>query len=164
MNAPRPAWREPVVWLMAGIPLATIVAGLLTLRIAGGSGALDAAPEAVRRTAQAQTTDLTADQAAARLGLRAALSLGGDGVLVVRSDTIAADAGPLWLHLVHPASADGDMQMVLQREDGAWRGRAALDPRIAWGLRLGDAGGHWRLVAKVAPGQREAALQPALRP
>lgn len=165
MNTQRRLWREPMLWLVAGIPLATLVAGFLTLRIAGGSGALDAAPETVRRTAQTQTTDLSADEQAARLGLDAELEFLAEGRVVLRSPSIVRSAnaeGSLALQFVHPTDAAGDIDITLERDGHDWRGRAMVDGQTAWGLRLDDAGGHWRLVAKLTPGQRRIRLEPAL--
>lgn len=52
----RPAWREPMLWLVLALPLAVLVAGALTVRAAIDSGPLDSAP-GVRRTGQVQVQD-----------------------------------------------------------------------------------------------------------
>ncbi len=49
----RPAWREPMVWLVTGIPVATVIAGITTLVIIAGGHGMDRAP-GVRVTAQIQ--------------------------------------------------------------------------------------------------------------
>lgn len=163
MNSRRPAWREPMLWLAAGIPLATLVAGLATLRIANQSGAMDAAPETVQRTAQTQTADLSADVLAARMGLHGKLQITTGGVITVAAMPIAAVAtSSLRLHFIHPTSAAGDLQVTLRREGKYWRGVAGIDANIGWRVHLFGPGQRWRLVAKMAPHQHEALLRPAV--
>ena len=73
-------WRNPMLWLVIGLPSAVIVAALATLAIAIESGGSDAIPDKVRRTAQIQTTELGPDERAATLKLSAVLSVHtGDG-------------------------------------------------------------------------------------
>lgn len=52
-DPPRSAWREPMLWLVIGIPAATILAGLTTLAIAAGGPEM-ARASGVRVTAQIQ--------------------------------------------------------------------------------------------------------------
>lgn len=154
-------WREPIAWLVFGIPLATLIAGFWTLRIAAGDSATDAAPEQVRRTAQVQVSDLAADEAAARMGLSARLQHGADGSTLQLSGDIAAE--PLWLDVVHPVESDRDVRIALQPAgEGQWRGTALPDPGVAWHLRLTPADGQWRLVGRIETGQHDTALQPAI--
>lgn len=49
----RSAWREPVWWLVVGLPLGVLVAGGLLIRTALLAGPLDSAP-GVRRMGQVQ--------------------------------------------------------------------------------------------------------------
>ena len=53
--------RNPVLWLVLGIPALTIVAGVWTLMVAAGNSAVDADPDPVRRTAQVQVASVEAD-------------------------------------------------------------------------------------------------------
>lgn len=34
---PRPAWKEPMVWLIAGLPITAVIAGLVTVWIASSN-------------------------------------------------------------------------------------------------------------------------------
>lgn len=162
MNGTRPAWREPLLWLVLGIPLATLIAGLLTLRIASVSGAMDAAPEAVRRTAQTQTTDLAADALAARLGLSAGLLILPTGEVTITTLAPTKAAAVLDLRMIHPHTARLDLLIRLRRDGKVWRGQARIDPAPGWRVQLQDEQARWRLVARLAPGQRHIRLQPAL--
>jgi uncharacterized protein len=64
-ESPRPAWREPMVWLVFGIPLATVIAGISTVIIAAGGTGMERAP-GVRVTAQIQVDQPASTEAAAR--------------------------------------------------------------------------------------------------
>ena len=67
-------FREPTVWLLVALPLASVVATIALFR-AGASGVpLDAAPDAVTRSAQVQQADLDADHRALALGLSASFN------------------------------------------------------------------------------------------
>ena len=162
MTGKRPAWREPMVWLAAGIPLVTLVAGFATLRIASRTGAMDAAPEQVQRTAQTQTSDLSADEAAARMGLQARLDVSPQGDLLITGLGTGNSSDSLDLLLVHPTSAAKDIRLSLIRDGEAWRGSAHFDPAVEWRLQLHDPARQWRLVTRLPPQAREAHLLPAL--
>ena len=66
----RSHWRNPVMWLVVGLPLLSIVAGVGLVVTAVRTGGADPVNDPVRRVAQIQTTDLGPDAAAKRLGLR----------------------------------------------------------------------------------------------
>ena len=78
----RPARREPMLWLVFGLPARVVVASLVTVWISARGGAYDRVADDVRRTAQIQTTELAPDEAAAKLGLSAVLSI-QDGTLML---------------------------------------------------------------------------------
>lgn len=157
---PRPAWRQPMFWLVLAIPLATLAAGWHLLGIAGGDRATDSSPDRVLRTAQVQVTDLSADEAAAQRALSARLSVGSEGL---RVDAAFAETD-LRLQLVHPADSGLDRELRLTRDGDGWQGDALPDTSIAWHLRLQPVDGGWRLVGRWRPGSDSAELQPALSP
>ena len=97
------SWRSnPVLWLVVGLPLLSIVAGVGLVVIASSAGGSDAVSDPVRRVSQIQTTDLAPDQAALKLGLSAVLRV-EDGIVEVLPATgqFRQDA-PLRLTLEHP--------------------------------------------------------------
>jgi hypothetical protein len=155
MSAAQAAWREPMVWLMLAIPLATVVAGLSTLRVAHADG-MDAEPDEVRRTAQAQVVDLAADRHAAELGLRASVRVDARGQPVLSLPF----PGGLELRLVHPTRASGDLRWT-RAADGAWSGpRVPAHARGRWVLE--DMAHAWRLVGRWPSDTGAAELQPAV--
>lgn len=158
--------RNPILWLVCGIPLLTLLGGYLTLRVAYQSGQSDEMPDEVSRTGQAQVTELAPDRAAAQAGLRVSIAIDR------RAGRIQAtqDAGhaltpqPIELQFVHPLHADADRTIQLLPTGNGWQ---ATLPRLAdgnWRLVLKDAGVHWRLVGRLPTHASLALLQPALPP
>lgn len=82
----RPAWREPMVWLVAAIPAMSIFAGVGLLVVAIRAGGADSVSDPVRRTAQVQVADLSPDALAASLHLRAVVRTDAGGVEVIPVD------------------------------------------------------------------------------
>lgn len=154
------AWRQPVFWLVLGLPLLGIVAGVGIVVAAVQSGGSDALSSAVRRTAQIQLEDTAADLAALQRGLRAELDRDSEhGLLSLRvSGDTAADE--LELRLLHPVQAKQDRVLVLRRAGERWLGDAgsAVDGR--WNLRLQPRDGSWRLAGRLEANAAQATLQP----
>lgn len=160
-DAPTRQWhRNPVAWLMIAIPAATVVAGFWTLWLAASESGVDTNPDKVRRTAQVQVTSLEPDEAAARQGLSAEVSLGADGVLV----RVLPGSGPVAprLQLVHPIESSLDRELVLSPHPGGWHSPGPLAGQEAWHLRLVAADGSWRLVGRYRPGDTALRLEPAV--
>lgn len=156
-------WRNPMVWLMVGFPLAAVVAGIATLLIAIDAGGSDAIPDAVRRTAQVQTVELGPDERAAERRLSAVFSVQEDAVEVLVATGDFDRTQPLKLSLQHPIEAAQDVALVLQpNARGGWSATHTLDVGHAWRVQLSDEAGQWRLLARLPRGQRGVLLRPAL--
>ena len=178
MTAPERAaspWRNPMVWLMVGFPLAAVVAGTATLVIAIRAGGNDASTDDVHRTAQIQTTELGPDERAAALKLSAVLSvhnteaetalelLPATGAFVGATDeSRKIRAQPLRLLLQHPTRAEEDRELRLLPTATGWRVEHALDLSHDWRLQAMPEGGAWRLRARLPAGQRGVLLAPAV--
>ena len=168
-------WRNPMVWLMVGFPLAAVVAGTATLVIAIRAGGNDASTDDVRRTAQIQTTELGPDERAAALKLSAVLSVHnteGEAALELLPATGAfvgtagesrkLRAQPLRLLLQHPTRAEEDRELRLLPTATGWRVEHALDLSHDWRLQVMPEGGAWRLRARLPAHQRGVLLAPAV--
>lgn len=161
----RPWYREPMVWLVWGLPGAVVVASFLTLSIAiRSSGSVDAVRDPVQRVGKAQTFDLAPDRAAARLGLSAQLRLAGDTEAVELHATGGAmETERLRLVLTHPSEAREDLGLDLIRvEPTRFVGRLAVPRDHAWNLHLAPAGEAWRLQGRLEHGALQAELSPAV--
>ncbi len=156
----RRAWREPLFWLVAGLPALGVVAGIGVVVAAVKSGGSDALTSDVRRTAQIQVEDTRADEEALRRGLSARLAFDNDGGIDLQLRG-AAEADALRLRLLHPARAEFDRQTTLQRAaDGTWHAHLDGLADHAWTLRLESADHAWRLAGRLPAGVREAELAP----
>ncbi len=160
-HARRHPLREPMLWLVIGLPAAAVVAGLLTLWIAIRAGGSDVIPEDVRRTAQIQMRDLGADQTARAAGLAFLLQRDAAGLRVLRLSGEAGQ-GALVLHLIHPSRASADRSVRFAAGDDARQARLVLPADHDWRLELLPADGRWRLVGRLPAGAVTARLQPAL--
>ena len=161
----RPAWREPMVWLMLGLPAACLLAIALTLRSAADPDATAISNDRVARTAQVQTTDIVADRRAEELGLRAILAR-DDRQLRLQLEVPGARPARLRLLAAHPTRAALDVVIWLQPQaDGSWQaemsdvhGWPAADS--AWSLSLTPEDASWRIDGHLQPGQAETELAP----
>jgi hypothetical protein len=158
----RPARREPMLWLVVGLPALVVAASLLTVWISARSGANDAVADDVRRTAQIQTTELAPDEAAAKLGLSAVLSVQDSTVVVVPVTGSFPQQGPLSLRFAHPVEAERDILLRLQPIELGWSAPAKVDAGNDWNVTLQDNGGDWRILGRLPAGQQAVRLAPAL--
>jgi Uncharacterized protein conserved in bacteria len=167
MNTPEPhkhpsAWRNPVMWLVVGLPLLAIVAGVGLVVVAVRSGGADAVSDPVRRVSQIQIADLGPDAAARKLGLSAVLRV-EDGIVEVLPATGRFDTGvALRLDLEHPTRQAEDLHLELQPAGPGWRVEQAVDGSHDWVARLRPADGSWRLQGRLPKGQHAARLAPSL--
>ena len=159
-NPSRPGWREPLVWLVFGIPAIAVVALAWMVFIAAGPGSTDSVDTTVKRTAQIQVADLGPDEAAARLRLAALLRIDGKDLEVLPLHAGFDTATPLKLALRHPTRADLDHEVLMQPTATGWRAPLELDLAHDWTLRLVPQDNQWRLQGRLPRGQLSARLQP----
>jgi len=165
MNDESP-WRQPVVWLMVALVAAAVIGGVVMVRVAGGDGSVDAVPDDVQRTGQAQQADLGPDQRAAARRLSAILRIDAKGgfVEVVAVSGDFDRAAPLRLRLHHPLRAADDRALELAPGGAGWRADARPAGDHDWNLQLEPANDAdaWRLLGRLPRGQLAARLHPAL--
>ena len=160
-NTSRPGWREPLVWMVFGIPAIAVVALAWMVFIAAGPGSTDSVDTSVKRTAQMQTVDLGPDETAAQLRLAALLRVDRESLEVLPLHAGFDTSKPLQLSMRHPARADLDRSFELQPQRGSWRiASPELDLGHDWTLQLTPQDGSWRLQGRLDKGQLSARLQP----
>lgn len=137
----RPAWREPMFYLVWCLPLMPMIAVAMLLHFAtASSNALDP----VQRMAQIQTLADAGDQQAVRWGLRGQLKIDPEGVhlnLVAGAESVLADfrKQSLALLFLHPTNAAKDTWLTLApNSSGAWYAPSSALPDLAQAA-------HWRL-------------------
>ncbi|MFC5568640.1 FixH family protein [Lysobacter yangpyeongensis] len=159
----RSAWREPMVWLIAAIPAAAVIATIALLVTASRSpGTDDAVADRVTRTAQVQVADLGPDAKARQLHLSAIVRTGKGTVEVLPVDGAFDRAAPLLLSLHHPSRAELDRDIHLAASKTSWRAQADVDLSHDWNVQLGPDDGAWRLQGRWAAKQQAAYLHPAV--
>ena len=162
MNS-RPAWREPMVWLMAGLPAASVVAGILLVVTAVRAGGADEVDAQVRRSAQVQITELGPDESARRLQVAALVRLQDGTIEVLPVSGPLPRNERLVLNLGHPTDASQDRRIQVDPSKNGWQARASLPTGHDWLLRLAPRDGEWRVVGRMTQG-RPTHLGPALAP
>ncbi len=161
LNSP---WRQPMVWLVLALPLAIVIAGVFLVHAAFGLGSTDVSTDAVQRTAQIQTTDLSADIGARDAGFSAALRL-RDGRVEVRVHPDESLRGAsLVLVMQHPVDTRADQLLLLRASGGHWQAPFAGPSTHDWKLQLRPADGAWRLHGRLIRGQHSARLRASLSP
>lgn len=154
--------REPMVWLMAGLPLASVVAGIALVVTAIRSGGADAVADDVQRTGQVQTAELGPDARAHALQLSAVLRRGRHAIEVLPVAGNFVRSEPLFLSLRHPGNASRDRHLVLQPTELGWRAAIDADATHDWILQIAPTDGTWRLHGRLPRQQQAAYLHPAL--
>ncbi len=158
----RPALREPMVWLVVGLPAASVVAGIMLVMTAVGSGGADTVIDDVQRSAQVQVTELGPDARARSMKLSAVLRLDESAIEVLPvNGEFAGDRG-LILSLSHPIDATQDRRLSLQPTGLGWRVMGDARADHDWIAQLEPADRRWRLRGRLKAGQRAAYLGPAL--
>ncbi|MFP5441463.1 MAG: FixH family protein [Gammaproteobacteria bacterium] len=169
-QAGSPWYRQPWMWLVVGLPLASVIASLTTVGIAVKNRD-DLVRDDWYKAGRSINQDVHADRLAQELGLSASLVLHPAELAVsveVKSAPAVALPEQLQLVMVHSTIANEDMTVLLQRgADGLWHGRV---PKLPMGKRhmllepLMSAGDQhrWRLRAGDVMFQGEpVALSPA---
>ena len=160
---PRPAWREPMVWLLVAIPgLAVLASVILLAAAARSSGNNDLVPDQVARTGQAQVADLGPAQHAQALGLGAVVRVSASGVDVLPTAAGFDRTRPLELHLAHPLQAAQDRNLQLKPSALGWHADAEIDISHDWNVRLQPQDGAWRLDGRWPRGQQAVYVHPAV--
>jgi len=155
------AIREPMVWLMFGIPVLTAVAGFYTLHIAGLAKATDVVNMPVSRMAQVQQSDLAADVNAARSNISARLSISGGKWVVSGVGQLGKQN--LLLDLQHPIDKTQDRSLQLHKQGNLFVSSAPINKKNDWLLQLSDEKKQWRLVGRLHKQADTAELRASVR-
>lgn len=158
----RSPWREPMVWLMAGLPASSVIAGIALVIIAVRSGGADTVKDDVRGIAQMQLTELSADARAKSMKLSAVLRLEETMVEVLPISGQFMRHQPIMVTLSHPTDATQDRRLVLPPSKLGWRVADNIRANHDWIVQLAPADGEWRIHGRFKAGQKAVYLQSAL--
>lgn len=158
----RPFWKEPMVWLVWGLPLASVVAGIWLVVTAVRAGGADPVIDDVQRVSQIQTTDLGPDERAAQRQLSAILQVRPDHVeLTAVTGEFGRETG-LVLVMTHPTEAAQDVRLPLARTPTGWTAPAEIDTRHDWNLQLTPDNAQWRIRGRLQKDTQASRLAPSL--
>jgi hypothetical protein len=158
----RAAYREPMLWLVIGLPAASVVAGILLVVAAVRSGGADEIGDEVQRHAQVQVSELAPDELAQRMRLSVLLRVQDGVVEVLPVSGAMPRTQSLVLSLSHPTHAAQDLRLVLAPSGTGWRLSAPVPEGHDWLARLGPVDGRWRLLGRLESGVHAVLLAPAL--
>jgi hypothetical protein len=150
---PRPPWREPLVWMVFGIPGLTVVAGLFTWWIAAQRADSNVAEDWYKRGVTINRSLERESRAQAR-GLAATLHLADVHDLRLRLRGEGPLPASVSVLLTHPVRAEQDRRLSLDRQpDGSYRTVSPLAGAGHWGLAIEAE--DWRIAVRritLAPG------------
>lgn len=155
-------WKEPMVWLIAGLPATAVVASFVTYFIAAHEPDPLVQEGYQKQGMTVVNTDAKLDAAASALGLQAEISIERGRFVVDLQGRLESPPASLKLLIAHPTDADRDRVVQLFRaaqgnyigelvQPPLGRHRVALEPddrvwRLSGELSLTEAG-TWSLVA-----------------
>ena len=157
----RSKWSNPVMWLVVGLPVVSMIFGIGLVVIANRDSD-DAIVDKVDRTAQMQVADLGPDARAQQLKLSAVVRVGGGAIDVIPVQGDFDRRQPLRLSLLHPAHSADDRVIDVTPSPLGWHAAFKVDGGREWNVRLAPASGDWRIGGRLPKGQQAVALQPAL--
>jgi hypothetical protein len=156
------AWREPMMWLVAGLPLTSVIAGVWLVTKLSGGPPNDVVRDDVRRVSQVQVVDLAPDQLARQLGLSMLLSVLDDRLELRVAAGSRPENLPLRLVLAHPLDAGQDRELLLQPDGEIWHATWTPATDHDWNVTLSPPEGRWRITGRLSRGAGAAMLHPAL--
>ena len=154
----RSARREPMVWLMIGLPAFSVVVSAVLLAAALQNGGAVEVSDRVESFGEIQVAELGPDERAQSLKLSAVLRVEDAAIDVLPVSGGFARDQALILILVHPTDATQDRRLVLQPSEFGWR--IIGDVRVGhdWIAQLAPSDQRWRLHGRLKTGQRVARL------
>lgn len=155
------AVKEPMVWLMFGIPVLTAIAGFYTLHIAGLAKATDEVNMPVTRVAQIQEADFTADKFAAKENITAILDVSSGHWIVSNPNNFSGTQ--LMLDLQHPIDKTLDVRLVLKKHDNHFVNNTAVPKNNDWLIQLSDMNSQWRVVGRLHKQSNTADLRASVQ-
>ena len=161
---PRKAHREPMVWLVFGLPAAVVVASIAMLVIGIRQRDGGEVSDRVQRTAQIQQTDLGADERAQALGLRMLLRERDGRIEALPVSGHFPRGQTLRLLAEHPTDRARDRTLMLAPQGAGWLSKDKFeDARVHdWKFSLTPGNESWRLRARMPKEQRAVVLEPAV--
>jgi hypothetical protein len=117
-----PWYKEPMVWLVAGLPLLAICWGFVMLTLALESKD-SLVSDSYYKDGVSYTENVEADAHAARLQIKADLTFSENEIHLALNGYLDEEPATLQLQLIHPTLQERDLTVLLQRlGDGHYAG------------------------------------------
>lgn len=160
----KPWYRHFWVWFILTPVIGSVIAGFVTLYLAGAPPSL--VVDDFGQIAMAVELDLQRDKRAAELGVAARLqfdapSAGSNQAVTVSLSSTAPNS--LKLELIHPTLEQMDRQVILKRSGDRYTG-ALLRADTRLYVMISDDAGNWRLTGVLEPRQEVLELKAGPRP
>lgn len=141
-------WKEPMVWLIIALPMAAVVAGIVTVAIAARNADTLVQGD-FRKEGLTLHQSTERDQLAARLGLSASLRVNDGKLRVGLHGRLDQPPERLALSFVHPTDASRDVRTHLVRLDAdQYEGQVGDLGGVGWQVVMEPADNSWRLAGR----------------
>ena len=162
MNKPRNAWREPMVWMLIGLPLASVAIGFALLFAAvDHAGPATDSPDKVARLGHLQMSAEVAPQTGpARPVTELILRHNGGMIEAVPTDARIARGGNLTVVLTARGAPAEVLTLHLKPSELGWRGAGVVGNVRGWQVQATSDRASWRLRGQWPAEARFARLAP----
>ena len=143
MNQKRSLWREPMIWMLVGLPLASVVIGFSLLFAAVHPGREDS--ETVDRKTQVGRILVSAHSSTEVSTRGLVLRTKGDMIEALPMDGEFPRGGKLTLTLTSPHSPGSRRTYQLAPSELGWRGVGSLEGSDDWAVQLTPDSAAWLL-------------------
>ncbi|MDO6683227.1 MULTISPECIES: FixH family protein [unclassified Oceanobacter] len=141
----QPWYKEPLMWLVAGIPAVTVCWGVVMITLAVSSKD-SLVSDSYYKDGVSYTENVEMDHQASRLQIRSSLVFANHEARLVLDGQLEQEPDTLLLELIHPTLQERDLEIILQRtEPGLYIAAADIQlpsRRYVW-LQSPDQG--WRI-------------------
>ena len=155
----KPWYRHFWVWFILTPVIGSVIAGFVTLYLAGAPPSL--VVDDFGQIAMAVELDQQRDRRAVELGVAARLQFdapSGDSARAVTVSLSGAAPDSLRLELIHPTLEQMDRHVILKRRGNLYAGTMQrADTRLY--VMISDAAGNWRLTGVLEPRQEVLELK-----
>lgn len=158
MNKTRSTWREPMVWMLMGLPLASVVIGFSLLFAAVHPGREDL--ESVDKATHVGKILVSAHSSAEVSTQGLVLRTKGDMIEALPMDGNFPRGGRLTLILTSPHAPDGNRTYQLAPSELGWRGVGSLEGSDDWTVQLMPDNAAWLLHGQWSSQARFIQLMP----
>jgi hypothetical protein len=136
-----------MVWLIGGLPLTAVVAGIATVMIAAHDPDSLVNERHVKQGMAVVAPESAAAARAAALGIGAKVSFKDGRIQVALTGSVGTPPADLRLSLVHPTQFGQDQVLVLRQAGGLTYTASLADPTVTGkrGFILESGDGAWRL-------------------